>query len=118
MRGWTDVGDRSLALAFPTIVVNVHRSLDVVELAKQQGRLVMVDRSSIWGNPFSHKMGTLAKYRVGTREEAIARYDEWLSAQPQLLAQLPTLRGKVLGCHCLPMRCHALCIARRVHALA
>jgi hypothetical protein len=63
-------------------------------------------RPSKWGNPFSHKDGTLAEFRVETREEAIASYAEWIKTQPELLESLPELRGKVLGCWCAPLACH------------
>lgn len=65
-----------------------------------------IGRPSPWGNPFSHKEGTLAKYKVATREEAVAKYKEWLLNNPVLLAQLPQLRGKILGCWCKPLSCH------------
>lgn len=42
---------------------------------------VYIGRPSKWGNPFSHKAGTLAQYRVASREEAIARYREWAAAR-------------------------------------
>lgn len=48
-----------------------------------------------WGNPF--KIG-----RDGTREEVIEQYRAWILNQPALLARLPELRGKVLGCWCKP----------------
>jgi len=68
---------------------------------------VYIGRPSKWGNPFSHKPGTLALYRVASREEAIARYREWLLAQPELVAQVKSeLKGKVLGCWCSPLPCH------------
>jgi len=96
----------------PTIVVNSHRSRDVVELAKKQDRFVLIDRTTIWGNPYSHRRDTAAKFIVDTREEAIRQYEEWLLAQPHLVEQLPALRGRVLGCHCLPLACHGLVLAR------
>jgi hypothetical protein len=67
---------------------------------------VYIGRPSKWGNPFSHKDGTLAEFRVETREEAIASYAEWIKTQPELLESLPELRGKVLGCWCAPLACH------------
>ncbi len=73
---------------------------------------VYIGRPSKWGNPFSHRLGTLARYRVRTREEAIERYGEWVTAQPQLMAALPELRGKVLGCWCKPQACHGDVLAR------
>lgn len=67
---------------------------------------VYIGRPSKWGNPFSHLPSTCARYRVATREEAIKRYAEWIKTQPKLLAMLPELRGKVLGCWCDPLPCH------------
>lgn len=69
---------------------------------------VYIGRPSIWGNPFSHKNGTLAKYKVATREEAISRYKDWIlnGEGKYLLKHLPELKGKVLGCWCSPLPCH------------
>jgi len=70
----------------------------------------------IWGNPFSHKDGTLAKHKVDTREEAVEKYREYILNKPELLECLEELKGKVLGCWCAgkvpltendkPFRCH------------
>jgi hypothetical protein len=68
---------------------------------------VYIGRPSKWGNPFTHlSFGTIATHRVATREESISRYREWLQTQPELLAALPELRGKILGCWCSPLDCH------------
>lgn len=67
---------------------------------------VYIGRPSKWGNPFSHLAGTLAKHKVRSREEAIASYRVWILTQPELLAALPNLKGKVLGCWCAPKACH------------
>lgn len=67
---------------------------------------VYIGRPSIWGNPYSHKEGTLAKYKVKDRKEAIEKYKEYLLNNEELLAKLPELKGKVLGCHCKPLACH------------
>ena len=63
-------------------------------------------RGSVWGNPFSFKPGTTAASVVATREAAIDAYRAWLLGHPALLAQVKTLRGKVLGCWCHPLPCH------------
>lgn len=68
---------------------------------------VYIGRPSIWGNPFSHKSGTLAKYKCATREEAIEKYTDWLLTQPELIEKAKSeLKGKVLGCWCSPNACH------------
>jgi hypothetical protein len=75
---------------------------------------VCITRPTIWGNPFSHREGTTAKFKVATRAEAIARYEEWLLAQPGLVRLVrQELRGKVLGCWCKPDKaCHGDVLAR------
>jgi Domain of unknown function (DUF4326) len=66
-------------------------------------------RGSRWGNPFKSP-------RDGTREEVIAKYERWLLGQPELVAALPELRGKVLGCWCAPKPCHADVLLRLANA--
>lgn len=65
-----------------------------------------IGRPSKWGNPFTDRIGTLAEKVLACREDAIAAYDEWIRTQPDLLAALPELAGKVLGCWCAPKSCH------------
>ena len=63
-----------------------------------------------WGNPFSHKEGAQAKFKVATREAAISSYKSWLwqeiKAERITLEQLAALDGKTLGCWCKPKSCH------------
>jgi hypothetical protein len=65
----------------------------------------------VWGNPFSHLPRTRARYRVGSRSEAIAAHRGWLWQQicagEVSLEELAALAGKVLGCWCAPKACHA-----------
>jgi hypothetical protein len=67
---------------------------------------VYIGRPSPWGNPFSHLDGTLAQFKVASRDEAVDKFREWLLANPVLMARLPELKGKVLACWCHPKRCH------------
>jgi hypothetical protein len=77
---------------------------------------VYIGRPSPWGNPFSHRPGTLAEFRVATRDEAIDAFERWFLSQPELLAKAKNeLRGRVLGCWCHPRRCHGDVIARIVN---
>jgi hypothetical protein len=62
------------------------------------GRLY-IGRPSKWGNPFV--IG-----RDGSRDEVIAKYRAWLTAQPELMATLGELRGHDLVCWCAPQACH------------
>lgn len=67
---------------------------------------VLIDRTTIWGNPYSHKENTLAKYKVKTRKESIEKYKEYILNNKELLNKLPELQGKTLGCWCKPRSCH------------
>lgn len=74
---------------------------------------VYIGRGSPWGNPFTHLIGgTSATWLVGSREEAISRFAVWIQMQPELLARLPELKGKTLGCFCKPKACHGDILAR------
>lgn len=80
----------------------------VVNLTREQYD-VYIGRGSPFGNPYTHVDSRLAKYRVKTREEAIAKYREWFASQIQDEAfeeQVLALRGKRLGCYCKPLACH------------
>ena len=65
---------------------------------------------SKWANPF-------VEGKDGTREEVIAKYEQWILAKPELLKDLPELRGKVLGCHCKPRACHGDVLVKLVEQL-
>lgn len=73
---------------------------------KREDHDVYIGRPSKWGNPFSHKDNTLAKYKTETREEAIEKYREYILHRKDLLDCLHELRGKILGCWCAPKPCH------------
>lgn len=74
---------------------------------------VYIGRPSPYGNPFSHKADTLARFRVATRDEAVIKYEAWVRSQPELVARIKReLRGKVLGCWCHPKRCHGDILAK------
>ncbi|MCH9022453.1 MAG: DUF4326 domain-containing protein [Planctomycetes bacterium] len=60
---------------------------------------VLIDRTTIWGNPFV--IG-----RHGSRADVIDKYRKWILNQPNLLSQLNLLKGKRLGCWCAPEPCH------------
>ena len=61
---------------------------------------VYVGRPSKWGNPFVIGVD-------GTREEVIAKYETWLLAQPELIADaVIELKGMALVCFCAPNPCH------------
>lgn len=71
---------------------------------------VYIGRPSEWGNPF--EIG-----KDGTRKQVIAKYREYLLGRPELLAMLPLLKGKRLGCWCAPRACHGDVLAELVQGL-
>jgi hypothetical protein len=81
---------------------------------------IYIGRPSIWGNPYSHKEGTLAKYKVDTIEEAVAKYKEYILARQDLLDRLYELKDKTLGCWCKTKKnpnapCHGDVLAELVN---
>lgn len=98
-------------MTIPTITVVNHHHL-VFEDNEYIGR------GSPLGNPYSHMDNTKAEHKVGTREEAIAAYRQWLMDQIasgnavviQELDRLATIamnQGKlILRCYCAPKACH------------
>ncbi|UAV84566.1 hypothetical protein PHB09_070 [Pseudomonas phage PHB09] len=80
--------------------------------------IVYIGRGSIWGNPFSHKSGTKAIWKVNTRDEAVDSYRSYLWAAitkgDVTLEMLKELDGKRLACYCAPLKCHGDIIKRAV----
>lgn len=74
------------------------------------GEGVYIGRPSIWGNEYSHKDGTTAKYKVATVEEAVEAYRTQLWCEIRMgrigLGELAALHGKTLICWCKPSPCH------------
>ena len=65
---------------------------------------IYIGRPSEWGNPF-----VIGK--DGTREQVIEKYRQWIHSSDVKATALRrkarvALRGKVLGCWCVPEACH------------
>jgi hypothetical protein len=83
-----------------TVILNMNRDLHLLKYATDKGLYVRCDRFSEWGNPFV--MGA-----DGDRDTVCQNYEEqYLPFKPSLLSKIETLKGKALGCHCFPERCH------------
>lgn len=77
---------------------------------------VLIDRTTIFGNPWTHKERTAADFVVASRHEAIQNYRKWLIGEDfqnvfperrqKILDNLHKLRGLTLGCWCSPLPCH------------
>lgn len=73
---------------------------------------VLICRPSKWGNPFP------IEGRV-TREKALAMYEVHIRRSPKLIAALPELIGKRLGCVCkrpdVDVPCHGDVLVKLLH---
>lgn len=91
----------------PPRVVHCKRAAYDVYIGRANGILPQ----SKWANPW-----VIGK--DGTRAEVIARYEAWIKTQPDLMAALPELRGKVLGCWCAPDHdCHGHVLTRLLDSM-
>lgn len=64
-----------------------------------------------WDLPASPLANPFRPGPDGSRAQVLAEYRAYLLDRPDLLALLPALRGRRLGCWCAPERCHAEVIA-------
>jgi Domain of unknown function (DUF4326) len=64
-----------------------------------------------WHLPGSPLANPFRPGRDGSRQEVLAKYRQYLLSRPDLLQLLPGLRGRRLGCWCVPEPCHAEVIA-------
>lgn len=69
---------------------------------------IYIGRGSKWGCPYTiiKDRPTLAKEIVDSKEEALAKYKEYVLNTPELMESLDELEGKTLGCFCKPEKCH------------
>jgi hypothetical protein len=79
-----------------------------------------IGRGTIFGNPFTHLPlhTTLASVKVGSREEAVQAFEDWLRGtrwqeeslkkhRLVLLEAIPQIpENAILGCYCKPLLCH------------
>lgn len=83
------------------VVANQQRDKNLIAWAEKNGKAVRVDRGSLFGNPFV--LGA-----DGDRDAVCDAYeDHYILHKPSITKALPSLKGKVLICHCYPLRCHA-----------
>lgn len=68
---------------------------------------VYIGRENTWlGLPQSKWANPFIMVRRSERAEVIKKYREYIESNPDLIAALPELSGKVLGCYCKPIACH------------
>lgn len=83
-----------------TVILNMNRDLHLLRYATERSLYVRCDRFSEWGNPFI--MGP-----DGDRDEVCNNFEQYyMPFKRGLLSKIASLKGKALGCHCYPERCH------------
>ena len=82
-----------------TVVINMNKHFHVLKYAKERGTYQQIDRYSEWGNPFFLDSD-------GDRDQVCDGYEDYLKHKRSLHGKIKSLKGKVLGCHCSPLRCH------------
>ncbi len=110
-------------------------NIEVINISKdRQRKCLYMGRAASgthFGNPFTHlTKDTLAKVVVGSREESIQAFRDWLDGTKYqdiepvrrlwMLARIKELAYDggylVLGCFCAPQSCHADVIRERILA--
>lgn len=83
-----------------TVVINLRSHGAVADILEAEKKYVRIDRRTDWGNPFELPDD-------GDRATVIRHFAKhYLPFKPSLGGRLPELRGKALGCWCVPESCH------------
>lgn len=72
---------------------------------------IYIGRPSIFGNPFTSKDSKIAKYKVGTKKEAIEKYREYILENihllDELIEEIEYSGFNKIGCFCkINTSCH------------
>jgi len=82
-----------------TVVLNMNTNFHAMKWAKDNNRFQQIDRWSDWGNPFLLDID-------GDRDAVCESFKIYFDLKLGLKAKINQLKGKALGCHCYPKRCH------------
>jgi hypothetical protein len=82
-----------------TVVLNINTNFHAMKWAKDNERFQQIDRWSDWGNPFVLDLD-------GDRDAVCESFKVYFDLKLGLKAKVKQLKGKALGCHCYPKRCH------------
>jgi hypothetical protein len=82
-----------------TVVLNMNTNFHAMKWAKDNNRFQQIDRWSDWGNPFL--IGG-----DGNRDTVCESFKVYFNLKLELNEKVKQLKGKALGCHCYPLRCH------------
>ena len=83
-----------------TVVANFQRDKHLIQWATRCGKMVPIDRTSKWGNPFI--LG-----QDGDRDRVCDCFEKHYAPNKDSFSEAEDeLKGNVLACHCYPQRCH------------
>ena len=82
-----------------TVVLNMNTNFHAMKWAKDNNRFQQIDRWSDWGNPFLISGD-------GDRDTVCESFKIYFNLKLELKSKVKQLKGKALGCHCYPLRCH------------
>ena len=82
-----------------TVVLNINNNFQAMKWAKDNNRFQQIDRWSDWGNPFIISGD-------GDRDTVCESFKIYFNLKLELKSKVKQLKGKALGCHCYPLRCH------------
>jgi hypothetical protein len=77
----------------------MNTNFHAMKWAKDNERFQQIDRWSDWGNPFL--IGG-----DGNRDTVCESFKVYFNLKLELNQKVKQLKGKALGCHCYPLRCH------------
>jgi hypothetical protein len=60
----------------------------------------LITRASIFGNPYSHKDGTLAEFKTSSKRESIEKFREHFNSNTELQQACRILKDKRIACVC------------------
>lgn len=91
---------QSLCKGGQSVVANASKDQNLIKWAEGEGKAVRIDRGTKYGNPFLLDAD-------GDRDQVCDCYEKhYLPHKPSITSDIGKLKGKVLVCHCYPLRCH------------
>lgn len=105
-----DERDRqSLCKGGMTVVANASKDQNLIQWAETESKAVRIDRGTKYGNPFLLDAD-------GDRDYVCNCYEKhYLPHKPSITSDIRKLKGKVLVCHCYPLRCHGDMLAGKAN---
>jgi hypothetical protein len=102
---------QSLCKGGQSVVANASKDQNLIKWAEGEGKAVRIDRGTKYGNPFLLDSD-------GDRDQVCNCYESYyLPHKPSIINDMGKLKGKVLVCHCYPLRCHGDTLASKANEI-